>query len=263
MAVAPVPAESEPDRVKRRQQRTLFDSVAGLYEKTRPGYPDELIDFVVTTAGLAQGSAVLEIGCGTGQLTRPLVRRGLDVTAIDLSPSMAAAARRRAPGATYAVTSFEDLDVPDESFALIASGSAFHWIDPEVRFAKAARLLRPGGWLAILGVGERYDASVGGILDRMWRARANSEGAWSAWPGDTAAFAASGLFGPPAERGCWSRAMYAAEAVIGVENTRATALSWPEADRLAFTEELRARLLAYPEIHLTLDSSATMARVLA
>lgn len=249
--------------MKRRQQRTLFDSVAGLYEKTRPGYPDELIDFVVTTAGLAPGPAVLEIGCGTGQLTRPLARRGLDVTAIDLSPSMAAAARRRAPGATYAVTSFEDLDVPDESFALIASGSAFHWIDPEVRFAKAARLLRPGGWLAILGVGERYDASVGGILDRMWRARANSEGAWSAWPGDTAAFAASGLFGPPAERGCWSRAMYAAEAVIGVENTRATALSWPEADRLAFTEELRARLLAYPEIHLTLDSSATMARVLA
>jgi SAM-dependent methyltransferase len=263
MAVAPVPAESEPDRVKRRQQRTLFDSIAGLYERTRPGYPDELVDFVVTTAGLGRGSAVLEIGCGTGQLTRPLARRGLGVTAIDLSPSMVEAARRRAPGATYAVTSFEDLDGPDESFALIAAGSAFHWIDPEVRFAKAARLLRPGGWLALLGVGERYDSPVGGILDRMWRARANAEGAWSAWPGDTAAFAASGLFGPPLERGSWSRATYTAEAVIGVENTRATALSWPEADRLAFTEELRAHLLDYPEIRLTLDSSATMAQVLA
>jgi len=71
-----MPAETEQQRRRRLHQRTLFDPIARLYQETRPDYPDQIIEFIATTAGLGTGSRVLEIGCGTGQLTRTLASRG-------------------------------------------------------------------------------------------------------------------------------------------------------------------------------------------
>ena len=138
-------AETEQERRQRRHQRTLFDSVAQLYEASRLGYPSDIVE--VATAGLGAGSAVLEVGCGTGQLTECLACFGFRLTAIDLGPSMISAARRRLAGSAvlFEVASFEDFAAPEASFDLIVSGTAFHWVDPEVRFRKPARLLRPGG----------------------------------------------------------------------------------------------------------------------
>jgi tRNA A58 N-methylase Trm61 len=65
--------EGETERDRRRHKRGLFDQVARLYEATRPGYPPELAEFVAATAGIGAGAAVLEVGCGTGQLTERLV----------------------------------------------------------------------------------------------------------------------------------------------------------------------------------------------
>ena len=76
-------AESEEGRRKRRHQRTLFDDAAELYDASRRGYPEEIVEFMVATAGLEAGSAVLEVGCGTGQLTEQLARDDFTVTAID------------------------------------------------------------------------------------------------------------------------------------------------------------------------------------
>lgn len=257
-------AETDPERGKRRHQRTLFDGVADLYQDTRPGYPDDLIEFVVSTAAIAASAAVLDVGCGTGQLTEPFTSRGFRVTAIDIGPSMIAAARRRLAGAdvTLRAVPFEDFDAPDASFGLIVSGAAFHWIDPEVRFRKAARLLRPGGWLAVVGSAERYDDPLGSVLDTMWLTRANNVGAWVTRPGDTEAFAASGLFGPPVQRDYGERAVYSAAAVIGVENTRATTLSWTDEVRAEFNAELREHLRGQAEVPLTVKSKVTMAPVL-
>lgn len=257
-------AETEPERGKRRRQRTLFNDVAELYAKTRPGYPRDLIEFVVATAGIRVGAAVLDVGCGTGQLTGPFARRGFTMTAIDIAPSMIAAARRRLADADvrFHVGPFEDFGAPDASFDLIVSGAAFHWVDPEVRFAKAARLLRPGGWLALLGYDEVYADHFGQVLRAMWNARANGAGEWTRRPADAEAFAASGVFGPPVGWASRERVTRSAESVIGVENTRATTLSWSAAVREQFNAELRGHLRSRGEVALTVESAVTMARVL-
>jgi ubiquinone/menaquinone biosynthesis C-methylase UbiE len=142
--------ESAAQRGRRRRQRVLFDEVADLYAATRSGYPREIVDFAVGTAGLAPGSAVLEVGCGTGQLTASLVGRGFELTALDIGPALVAAAQRAlgAPEVTFLVSSFEDFAAPDGSFDLIVCATAFHWIDPRQsrRPISAGRLCPPARW---------------------------------------------------------------------------------------------------------------------
>lgn len=144
----------------REQRRALFDSVAELYDAVRQGYPAEMVDAVMANAVLGRGGAVLEIGCGTGQLTRQLAGRGLSVTAIDIGMAMVAAARRNVTDATvqFKVCSFEDF-AGSGPFDLIMSATAFHWVDPAVGLVKAARLLRPRGWLALPSTGALCQAA--------------------------------------------------------------------------------------------------------
>ncbi len=259
-----MPAETEQQRNKRHLQRTLFDDVAKLYASSRPSYPAEIVDLLVTTAGLGPGSPVLEVGCGTGQLTKDLAHRGFDLTAIDIGPAMIAAARHHVAdaGISFRVSSFEDFAAADSSFDLIVSATAFHWIDPEVRFRKSAQLLRPGGWLALLAIGERYDDGLRDALRGMWAARSEDK-AWSFRkpPTDADAILGSGLFGQPVHRAHQRRTAVAADTVVAVENTRATTLSWPADVREAFTAELRGHLDPLAQVPLTLHAELAMARV--
>jgi ubiquinone/menaquinone biosynthesis C-methylase UbiE len=134
------------------EPRLLFDGVAEAYDRFRPGYPPALVDEACSIAGLRPGSRVLEIGCGTGQLTAALVERGLRVDAVDPGPRMVEIARRRAPGARFHIGSFEDVELPADAFEAVFSATAFHWVDPDVGWAKVARVLRPGGTLALLSL---------------------------------------------------------------------------------------------------------------
>ena len=239
--------------------------MARLYAATRPGYPAELVAFVAATAAVGAGDPVLEVGCGTGQLTSSLAALRFALTAIDLGPSMIEVARERADGGavSFLATSFEELDADPGTFGLVIAGAAFHWIDPEVRFRKAARLLRPGGWLAVAGYEERYEEPLGSALEGMWLARSANDGAWVTRPADDEAFSGSGLFGPPAHRTFTRRVTRPAADVIGVENTRATSLSWPEDVRGKFNAELGRLLSRSDPVGVTVTSSVTMAPVLA
>lgn len=256
--------ETDESRQKRRQQRLLFDSVADLYDATRRGYPREIVEFMLATAGVGPGGSILEVGCGTGQLTERLARGGFAVTAIDVGPSMIAAARRRVgqPSVTFGVTSFEDFDGDEGCFDLVVSATAFHWIDPEVKFAKPARLLRPGGWLALLSTGERYDDPFGSELVEMWIQRSDDDGAWARQRklSDTEIITASGLFETPVEREHSEAMRLPVDAVIGVENTRATSLSWSEEVRVGFTSEVTAALASQTDVGLVQQTQLTMAR---
>jgi ubiquinone/menaquinone biosynthesis C-methylase UbiE len=259
-------AESDVQRGRRHRQRVLFDEVADLYAATRSGYPSEIVDFAIRTAGLEHGSVVLEVGCGTGQLTASLAGRGFELTALDIGPSLVAAARRAlgAAAVTFVASSFEDFAAPDASIDLIVCATAFHWIDPEVRFSKAARLLRPGGWLALMGTEERYDDPLGAALLQLWITRSEDSGAWARQPRltDADSINGSGLFEPAIVQTHQRRTTMRASAVVGIENTRATALSWPTEAREEFTAQLRELLAGWAEVQLTQRTSLTMARCL-
>jgi SAM-dependent methyltransferase len=133
--------------------RATFDTAAERYARARPGYPEALFDDLVDLARLEPGARVLEIGCGTGQATLPLARRGFRIVAVELGASLAAVARRQLaafPLVDVNVAAFEDWPLPAEPFDLLLAATAFHWIDPQLRISKTAAALRPGGSLAVI-----------------------------------------------------------------------------------------------------------------
>jgi ubiquinone/menaquinone biosynthesis C-methylase UbiE len=136
-----------------RRYGQVFDQIAAEYDRHRPAYPDELIDRACRVAGIGRGDQVLEVGCGSGQLTRALAARGLHVTALEPGTSLIALARQNLAGAgavEFVNARFEDALLPRERFAAVFSASAFHWVDPDVGWQKAADVLVPGGTLALV-----------------------------------------------------------------------------------------------------------------
>lgn len=259
----PTGSETDRSREKRRRHRTLFDPAAALYDAARPAYRDDVVDHLVHVTGLGFASRVLEVGCGTGQLTGRLAARGVLLTAIDIGASMVAAARRRVPGTStlFHAVSFEDLVADDGAFDAVVAADAFHWIDPEVRFSKTARILRPGGWLAVLSLQQLYDEPLRTVLQQMWVARSDDGDAWIRCPAPTIAEAIEGsaLFEHLVEASFSVRVEMEPSSVLQLENTRATALSWDAEDRRAFTDELR-RLLPDDPVDLTQVTTVTFAR---
>ena len=117
-----------------------------MYEKTRPEYPAEAVDWLVP----ADAKTVLDLGAGTGKLTRALAARGLEVFAVDPSPKMLDQLRVAVPGATVSVGSAEDIPLADASVDAILVGQAWHWVDQEAALPSVARVLRPGGTLGLI-----------------------------------------------------------------------------------------------------------------
>ena len=153
-----------PDGQLQRRHGTVFDRVAAGYDRHRPAYPAELIDRACEVAAVAPGDEVLEIGCGTGQLTRGLLARGLRVTAIEPGQRLAALARQKlADGGEvrFLNARLEDARLPRERFRAVFSAAAIHWVDPDVSWRRAADALAPGGTLALVqhfGMDDRHSA---------------------------------------------------------------------------------------------------------
>jgi SAM-dependent methyltransferase len=158
-----VTAHGVGDGELRRRYAQVFDDVADEYDRERRGYPDELIDAACRVGALSAGDRVLEVGCGTGLLTSSLVARGLAVDAVDPGANMIRLARRRVEdGAAvrFHRGRFEEVALPDAPFAAVFSATAFHWIEPEVGWVRAASLLAPGSVLALLQHSDVWDAST-------------------------------------------------------------------------------------------------------
>lgn len=137
----------------RKRLRNTFREDAELYHKARPSYPDELFDVLQKDAGIGQGCRVLEIGCGTGQLTLPLAERSCEIVAIDLGETTVQVAQRNLrqyPAVEVHQAAFEDWNLPDSPFDVVVCATAFHWLDPSIRVVKSADALQPGGVLAVI-----------------------------------------------------------------------------------------------------------------
>ena len=135
------------------RRKESFDEVADTYNSYRRSPPAAVVEAIVGLGKLEAGSSVLEIGCGTGQLSVPLAKQGVHLTAVELGPHLAALARQNLelfPNARVDCSSFEEWPLPKRRFDAVVCANAFHWLDPEIRLAKSAEALRSGGSLAIL-----------------------------------------------------------------------------------------------------------------
>jgi len=143
--------------------------VAEEYERVRSGYPATLVDRAVAAGGLEPGDFVVEIGPGTGKLTRELAERGLVVDAVEPDGDLAAVARAIVGDAPvrFHIATFEDVELPEGAFKAVFAATSYHWIDPDVGWAKAASLLEPDGLLALLVYTALRDQDTAELYDEL------------------------------------------------------------------------------------------------
>lgn len=142
---------AEPDR---RELGRVFNEVPEIYDRVRPEYPDELFADLVTLTGMGEGASILEVGCGTGQATRSLAALGYSVTAVEPGIGMAALARQRVAAfdnIDVEISTFEEWDDRGRRFDVLVAASSWHWVDPSAGWRRAHDVLRPEGWIALLG----------------------------------------------------------------------------------------------------------------
>jgi SAM-dependent methyltransferase len=130
--------------------RLSFDAAVDVYDEVRPAYPQGVFD--VLFALLPSRSYVVEVGPGTGQATKDLLARGAVVHAIEISPAMAARLRSNLPSERLEVSvgDFETIDLTADSADALFSATAYHWISPQAQLDRPAKVLRPGGIIAIV-----------------------------------------------------------------------------------------------------------------
>ncbi|MFE3828401.1 class I SAM-dependent methyltransferase [Streptomyces sp. NPDC059092] len=235
--------------------RDTFDEDAELYDRARPAYPAPLVEELAARARLGPGRRVLEVGPGTGQLTVPLARYGCRITAVEVGASLAAVASRNLrpfPDTEVVVAPFETWAPPPEPYDLMVVATAFHWLDPAVRLARAADALRAGGLLAL--VTTHHVASETTRSDDAFFADAQQ--CYERWdpatpPGlrlrrsalvttDTGELAGSDLFGPVSVAR-WTREItYSADAYVDVLLTYSGHRALEPGAREGLLSELRA-----------------------
>jgi SAM-dependent methyltransferase len=123
-----------------------FDRVADEYERTRPTYPPEVLDLLP----LQDDAAVLDLGAGTGKLTRVLAARYRDVTAVEPLGNMRALLERVVPEVTALAGSAERIPLDDSSVDAVFAAQAFHWFDKSLALPEIVRVLRAGGLFAVV-----------------------------------------------------------------------------------------------------------------
>jgi SAM-dependent methyltransferase len=254
--------------------RESFESAADGYDAARPAYPEALFDDLVDLARLEPRARLLEIGCGTGNATRPLAERGFEILCVELGQRLAVHARANLEGFPVAieVSPFENWN-GGAGFDLVYSANAWHWLDPELRFRKAHALLRPNGRLAIWGANHAFPqgfdpffTEIQEVYDEIGEC---DDGAWPPPPPDEApderaAIQASGLFGEVEVRRYLWELRYTADEYIALLDTFSGHLVMKPEARAHLYAEIRRRLGSRedPSVHRHWSSILHVARAL-
>ena len=172
-----------------------FGAVAATYERARPTYPDAVLAVLAGRAGVGPGARVLDLAAGTGKLTRQLAALGADVVAVEPSAGMRAACAAAVPGVPVVDGTAEAIPAGAGETDIVTVAQAFHWFRTAAALDEIARVLRPGGWLAIV----RHEPPTTGWARELWELRHRRAGFdGSAYPGRgwQAALAADARFAP-------------------------------------------------------------------
>lgn len=146
-----------------------FDAVADAYERARPGWPPEAIEIAAQRLGLERDATVLDLGAGTGKLTRRLAGRFATVTAVEPLDGMRAVLEDRIPFVRVLAGTAEAIPLPDRSVDAVFVAEAIHWFDLQRAVSEMTRVLRPGGGVAVLYNRRDWTAAEG-----TWQAEANA-----------------------------------------------------------------------------------------
>ena len=134
------------------QRRTSFDAAACAYDNARPGYPEQMVDAILSYAQLPARPRALEVGSGTGQATAQFAWRGIAVDAIEPGAAMAALTREKFDGSglevTVQVADFESAEIEPGAYDLVLASTSWHWLTPGARWERVSEALRPGGAIA-------------------------------------------------------------------------------------------------------------------
>jgi len=169
-----------------------FGSAAEVYERARPSYPPEAIDWLLMRTGVGEGDTIVDLGAGTGKLTRLLAPSGARVVAIEPVPEM----RALIDAGEVREGTAEAIPLGNATAALVTVAQAFHWFDLDRALPEIHRVLQPGGCLALVwNMRDLDDPVQRGVEDLLaplrGRLTAQREGKWRA------PLAASALFGDP------------------------------------------------------------------
>jgi SAM-dependent methyltransferase len=178
------------DEVARRG----FDRAADAYERGRPSYPADAIAWFGDRLGLGPGKVVVDVGAGTGKLTRALVPSGAEVIAVEPVAGMRAVLAREVPQVKLLDAMAESLPLEDASVDAIVVGQAFHWFDGPRALSEFDRVLRPAGRLGLIwnrrNQGQKLQRDLEAIIDRYRGATPrHASGQWQSVFEDTTLFA--------------------------------------------------------------------------
>jgi ubiquinone/menaquinone biosynthesis C-methylase UbiE len=216
--------------------RTTFNASAEWYDRIRPGYPEALIDDVISLSALQADGRILEIGCGTGKATQMFASRGYSMVCLDIGTDLADVAAqkfREFPTIQILVSSFEEWEPDGRLFDLVMAATSFHWVDPSIAYVKTAAVLKPTGSLAVFSNTHiRQDEGFFLRVQEVYRAFAPSmmEAATSMKKryGEPAATA---LFGEPIVRSYPWATEYSAKEYIDLLGTYSDHISLPPMER--------------------------------
>jgi len=243
----------------RERLRWTFESAVDLYQRARPEYPAALFDHLAAVAGLHRGDHLLEIGCASGKATLPLAERGYRITAIELGPELAAAARHNLsayPDVQVINATFEGWTPPSTAFDLAFAATAWHWVDPTLGYSRAHDALRAGGHLAIFGAthvfpdgGDSFFREIQPIYDEIGEPAPPSQG-WprpGELPDDRAEIEQSGCFDVVDMRHFDWETVYDAEGYIELLDTFSGHIAMEQWQRDRLYGAIRDRLGARPD----------------
>ncbi len=216
-----------------------FQQGAAAYERGRPGYPHDAVQWLWRELRLGPERTVLDVGAGTGKLTRELVPSGATVVAVEPVPAMRAVLEQVVPEARALAGTAEALPVEDESVDAVVVAQAFHWFDVPAAAAEFRRVLRPDGRLGLIWnrrlMDEPIHRAVREIIEphRLDSPR-HYDGKWRV------PLEASGLFEAVAEIEVPSEQVLDAEAFVDRFSSISFVAALPDSERASVMQRLRA-----------------------